>query len=388
MVDVPESSVLRNTPAAEVQESPKNPEETPTDSHLTNSDTNQRLRRSLDGQIPLDPTSYTPATGHSNSEPNLSSQPASPSHCLAERPNQGGIVHEYRLSQAALGPRPTSAGSTPVRRFKQSNQLRILQDSQNSIPQITSGPQTPPHIAAVRGYFPFAAFEDFRHGEDSTISKVILVLHDHGANEISLRNFADQHLRQPDTLYILLRGIHSMADGGGRFHWADNVDDPNGSFVVASSKILELICQVLIKGSNISPSQILLFGEGQGGMAALSVAAAWNEVEFGGVISIGGLIPDHFPLPHPGKPNIRTPSLVIGGELGDVNATAKARIKSMIMHVDVYLEDGTADHLPNTPREIAILQEFLEHRLRKTEWMKPSVLTLGMQEDSRFIEAS
>jgi hypothetical protein len=109
-------------------------------------------------------------------------------------------------------------------------------------------------------------------------------------------------------------------------------------------------------------------------MAALSIATTWNKVEFGGVISIGGPIPDHFPLPE--QPNIRTPTLVMGGELGDVNATAKARIKSMVMHVDVYLEDGITDHLPNTPNEITILQEFFTHRLRKTEWMQPSVLTL------------
>jgi hypothetical protein len=111
-------------------------------------------------------------------------------------------------------------------------------------------------------------------------------------------------------------------------------------------------------------------------MAALSVATAWKGIEFGGIISIGGPIPDHFPLSE--RPNIKTPTLVIGGELGDVNATAKARIKSMIMHVDIHLEGGAEDCLPFTTRQILPLQEFLEHRLRKTEWMKPSVLTLGM----------
>jgi len=388
MVDVQESTVLGDTPSAGVQESSKTPEEISTDSHSTETNTNQQLRRSLDGQISLDHTSYDPAKGHSNSESNLSSQLPGPSHRPAERPNQGDIVHEYRRSQATSGPPPTSSSSTPARRLQLSHELSILQDSQNSIPRTTAGRPTPPDIAAFREYFPFVAFEDFRHGEDRTISKVILVLHGHGSDEISLRNFASQHLRQPDTLYILLHGIHSMGDGSGRFHWTDNVDDPNYSFITASKKILKLICEVLIKGSNICPSQILLFGEGQGGMAALSVTAAWNEVEFGGVISLGGPIPDIFPPPDSEKPNIRTPTLVIGGELGAVNAPAKARINRMIMHVDVYLEDGIADDLPNTPRGIAMLQEFLEHRLRKTEWTKPSVLTLGMQGHSHFIDAS
>jgi predicted esterase len=369
MVDVPDSITINNS------------EEISTDSRSTGTTPDQASPHSLNGPSTLDPTSYGPGTGHSNSESNLTSQFAGASHRSSNRPNQGGVVHEHSLSQVTSGPRPTSAGSIQVQSelsVQLAHQLETLQENQKSVPQTTSGPQTYPNDAAFREHFPFAVFEDFRPGEDANISKVILALHDYGQDENSLRNFADQHLREPDTLYILLRGVHSTGDAINSFHWADSADSPNGSFIAASRKILDLICGVLIRGSNISPSHIVLFGQGQGGMAALSVAASWNKVEFGGVISIGGPIPDHFSLPLSGQPNIRTPALVIGGELGGVNATAKSRIKSMIMHVDVHLEGDTTDHLPNSVGEITILQEFLEHRLRKTEWMKPSVLTLGM----------
>jgi len=384
MVDVQESVTFEDTP-----EPLNDVDERSTDSLSTEGEPIQLARHTSDGHFPLHSTSNGPTTGHSNSDSRISSQFSGPSQRLLERPNQGAIVHEYRLSQATSGARPTSTGSTSVRRelgFQLSNELLKLQESQITIPQTTSGPQTAPDIETFRGYFPFAFFEEFRPGEESAISKIILVLHDYGGDEKSLQNFADQHLRQPNTLYILLRGIHQVGDGSSRFHWADTTDDPNGSFIAASGKILDLICQVLIKGSNICPSQILLFGQGQGGMAALSVAAAWKAVEFGGVISIGGPIPGHFPLSE--RPNIRTPTLVMGGELGDVNATAKAQIKSMILHVEVSLEENMADRLPYTPRQVAILQEFLEHRLRKTEWMKPSIMTLGMGKDSHFTETS
>jgi hypothetical protein len=113
-------------------------------------------------------------------------------------------------------------------------------------------------------------------------------------------------------------------------------------------------------------------------MAALSIAATWNKVELGGIISVGGPMPNHFSVPD--KPNVSTPVLVMGGELGDVNATASECIKNTMCHSDVQLEPGVGDTLPastNRNNSILNLKEFLAHRLRKTEWVQPSVLTLG-----------
>ena len=340
----------------------------------TSLDQHQDLQREESPPCLVDPP---PSFNRSITEPILNSQNPRPSVSFADRPNQGRVHHEYRRSLTVHESRPQSAAG-PVYNLDIQLQVELqkIQESQAFVPKTHSGQSKSPELSAFRKHFPFVEFESFRIGENSSITKIILVLHDYGGNEKTLADFAEQYLRQPETLYIILRGVSSTSDDNVGYHWADSREEPNGSFINATRSLLGLICQVLIKESNICPSNIILFGHGQGGMAALSVAAAWKKVEFGGVISIGGSMPDHFEILE--RPDIKTPILVMGGKLGDVNATAKARMKRMIINVDVRLSPDLPDELPSTPEEIKILYAYLEHRLRRTEWTKPSVLTLGM----------
>ena len=81
-----------------------------------------------------------------------------------------------------------------------------------------------------------------------------------------------------------------MAEKENSYQWEDNVD----TFLKTSHLILDdVISALLISKCNFPARKIVLFGQGEGAMAALTVSSAWERVEFGGVICVGGQLPSH-----------------------------------------------------------------------------------------------
>lgn len=127
------------------------------------------------------------------------------------------------------------------------------------------------------------------------------------------------------------------------------------------------------------PSNIMILGHCQGGMAALAMVGLWDEVEFGGVISIGGPLPPDVQLPSAVK--AKTPALILRAELGDINPSALNRIKETFVTVDVETREGAHDTVPDQNALRPIL-DFFAHRFHREEWEKQAIVSFGESESS------
>lgn len=203
------------------------------------------------------------------------------------------------------------------------------------------------------------------------VENIIIVLHDRSGNELSLRKFADQHLRPKGTACLLLRGISAVAGKENSYQWEDNLD----SFLRTSWLILnEVICALLIMQCNFPARKIILFGQGEGAIAALATFLAWKTVKFGGIICVGGQLPSH--LPRFGDSKSETAVLLLGGALGMTTPVAKNGIEQSFSYVDCNLIEGKDDSLPRG-NQLDSMRDFFAHRLHEEEWTKPAIITFG-----------
>ena len=203
------------------------------------------------------------------------------------------------------------------------------------------------------------------------VENIIIVLHDQGEDEFSLREFADEHLRPRDTACLLLRGVSKIAGKENSYQWESDLD----TYLKTIRLILEdVISPLLINKCNFPARKIILFGYGEGASAALATFLAWEKVEFGGVISVGGQLPSYFAQ----LKNFRskTAILLLGGTLGRTTPMAKSRIEQSFLHVDSDLIEGKDDALPRG-KQLKALRDFFSHRLHEEEWIKPAVITFG-----------
>ena len=204
----------------------------------------------------------------------------------------------------------------------------------------------------------------------------VILLHDHGTSEKSLETLATElQQKQKESVFIMLRGIHAIDNGTNGYHWVDENGGADENFSAASRFILiDIIKNYLLKKCGFRPRNIMLVGHSEGGKAALAAAASWNEVELGGIISIGGPLPAHTHLPQDVK--AKTPVLILGGALGSMSPTTIRDIEQNFTNVDSHLRPGAHDETP-TGQETGPLLEFFAHRLRREEWMKQAVISFG-----------
>lgn len=120
---------------------------------------------------------------------------------------------------------------------------------------------------------------------------------------------------------------------------------------------------------------IVVLGHGEGGMAALAAVASWQGSELGGVVSIGGAMPDYV------RPELdvraETPALLIGSALGEINPAALQLIQESFAYTNTDVRDGGHALIPDTPEQLKPLCDFFAHRLRREEWNKQAVISCG-----------
>jgi len=280
---------------------------------------------------------------------------------------------------------------------------------------------------------------------------IIVVLHGYAANQLALQEFATKQLLGPRTACLFVQGPTQVGETG-TYCWSDTdkyIGGPGGNdrklklirrvgtgfsslqsaefagpsrsntantttesldggtSVVGGGNDediswptygrcveqigIEVISDVLIKKCGFAARDIAIVGHDQGGTAALAVAAACWETKFGGVVSIGGPLPNDFP----DRIGSQTHVLLLGGTLGDLkDRTECARIKKTFAGVTQALkeyespasgdEDDTIDIGGDDYNNIedGELKEFVAHQLRREEWEKEAVITFG--ESSRI----
>lgn len=216
------------------------------------------------------------------------------------------------------------------------------------------------------------------------IKKVIIVLHNIAGTERTLENFSRiLQGHYPECAFLLIRGLEAVHIGNSGYHWADPGGPEDGTTfdVVCSVLLLDVVKRSLIAKCGFSARDIIILGHGQGGMAALAATAAWETVEFAGVVSIGGPMPECACLSNGTK--AKTPALALRGIEGDINPAALKRLQENFCHVTHDLPLTSQETKPESSEEMTMplepLLSFFAHRLRQEEWTKQTILSLGEQ---------
>ena len=215
---------------------------------------------------------------------------------------------------------------------------------------------------------------------DVDVRNCVIILHERVETGPSLRSLALRLQRElPETVFILVQlsptsssntksRKYSSQRGAGDAEIYTEILRENRTILV------NIIHRDLIGKCHFSPRNIVIFGHCEGGTAALGAAAFWKDMEFGGVISIGGDMPALTPDISTSK--AKTPALILSGVLGKINDAALRRIKEYFNHVDFDIRRTSNDGVPEA-EDIAILLDFFAHRLRGEEWTKQAVISFG-----------
>lgn len=182
----------------------------------------------------------------------------------------------------------------------------------------------------------------------------------------------------PESAFILIRGTvtEDILPKNLDYVWAPSDMDESSGLLRSSRLILEIVIKDgLIRKCFFPPRNIVIIGQSQGGTVSLASAASWNDIEFGGVISIGGPLPPLFQPPSPSK--ARTPALVLGGEMGSVVSAALRQIRDSFLEIEDQIKSNADDTVPKSKDEIKPILDFLAHRLRREEWEKQAVISFG-----------
>ena len=208
------------------------------------------------------------------------------------------------------------------------------------------------------------------------IKHVVVLLPQLGHDDSSLTELAQElYEEQQETCFVLLRANEGVLNPESRCDWANASGQWDELTLNSASSLSDMIKLSLITQCGFVPRSIVLMGHGQGGMAVLTTAALWAEIEFGGVVSIGGPLPCY--LRSASTDLVTTPALVFRSSAADSNQSAFDCMERRFAWVDNCVFSGAHDTLPDISELKKALVEFLAHRLERSEWTKQAVLSLG-----------
>lgn len=251
--------------------------------------------------------------------------------------------------------------------------LKSLRRAQEELPSKSNGS---PFLPTKADFSSSLSLIISQHEVDEPVEHIVIYLHQLGENEASLQTLAQSLKRRlPRSAYILIRGVEPVPSGGSGYQWADSQSQWDERYLNASRSLLtKVIKDVLISKCNFIPSNIMILGHCEGGMAALAMVALWEGIEFGGVISIEGPLPSHVQLPSTVK--AKTPALILRAVFGDIVPSALQRIKDTFMTVDVETREEAIAAIPDT-NTLGPILAFFAHRFHREEWEKQAIISIG-----------
>lgn len=203
---------------------------------------------------------------------------------------------------------------------------------------------------------------------------ILILLHGLGDTHVPFKTFGER-LALPETACISLQASTPLPFDLGGYHWGDDIafDNSNGQmevdtgFVKSTRLILDnLIKDTLITNCGFKPREILMFGFGQGGVAAVSAASQLSSKdpeELGGVVAIGGFLALSTRLTPAEKQ--KTPILLCkGNRKSGVSSNDVARTKETFAHVQVVEWNKDGDAMPASREEMLPIMQFFARRLR------------------------
>lgn len=211
---------------------------------------------------------------------------------------------------------------------------------------------------------------------------VLILLHGLGDTNRPFTTLGSQ-LALPETCCISLRAPTPLPFELGGFHWGDDIvfdpADQGIDFDTDFAKAVKTIGQnvigdTLVKNCGYQPRDIMLFGLGQGGMAALALAASM-PVEMAGVVSIGGPLPTSI---QPTTKKSRTSVLLLGGSSKTlVTRSAVERLKEMFSDSEYHKWSKIGDGMPQNREEMLPIMRFFSRRLSSRKGVPRGSVQIG-----------
>ncbi|KAL8870392.1 MAG: hypothetical protein Q9174_003558 [Haloplaca sp. 1 TL-2023] len=200
---------------------------------------------------------------------------------------------------------------------------------------------------------------------------VLILLHGLGDSKESFTTLATQ-MALPETTCISLQAPSPLPFDLNGFHWGDDITfnpslgemDYDTGFSKSSRVIKEeVIEKVLVQKCGYQARNILLFGFGQGGMAAIGTALT-SGLELGGIVSIGGPKPSESIISSGGAKN-QTPIIILGGSSNTlVTQSALSSLKQDFRYVEYVKWSKPGDSMPRNREEMMPIMKFLARRLQ------------------------
>ncbi|KAL9134790.1 MAG: hypothetical protein Q9175_004029 [Cornicularia normoerica] len=212
-------------------------------------------------------------------------------------------------------------------------------------------------------------------------TNVLILLHGLGDTSVSFTTLGKQ-LALPETTCISLQAPTPLPFELGGFHWGDDItfDQASGQmdFDTGFAKAVKIIKQDiiedgLVKKCGYKPREIMLFGFGQGSMAALATAASMPE-ELGGIVSIGGPLPSS----NTSANAVNTPVLILGGSSNTlITRTALNKLKAAFQNVEYQKWNRAGDGMPRNRNEMLPIMRFFARRLRSRAGVPEGSVEVG-----------
>lgn len=161
-----------------------------------------------------------------------------------------------------------------------------------------------------------------------------------------------------------------------------------GGLETARKVLMDVVVEeVLIGKCGYPRKNILFFGYGQGGMAALYAVAATPtsssqsasgsqdiSSSFGGIISIGACLPSSYSVP-PSSFKNRTPTLILGGSRSsNVTQDKLKKIKALYQEVEYVKWSKSHDAMPACREELLPIMSFFGRKLKSVSGVPEGAL--------------
>jgi predicted esterase len=137
----------------------------------------------------------------------------------------------------------------------------------------------------------------------------------------------------------------------------------DAGFDRAARALCDVVERVLVGACGYRERDVLVFGFGQGGFAALALAAALGR-ELGGVVSVGGAIPAGMAV-DVSRGKVGTPVVLCKGRWrSEVDEDAVERLKETFAFVEVHEWKKEGDGMPANREEMLPIMQFFARRLQ------------------------
>ncbi|KAL8978503.1 MAG: hypothetical protein Q9205_005924 [Flavoplaca limonia] len=139
----------------------------------------------------------------------------------------------------------------------------------------------------------------------------------------------------------------------------------------------DIITKILVQKCCYKPRNILLFGFGQGAMAAIAAAISQGS-ELGGIVSIGGPLADSLRNDSGTVVKNDTPLIVLGGSSGTlITQSALTLMKQRFRTLEYIKWPRQGDGMPGNRDEMLPIMRFFARRLQSMAGVPEGSVEIG-----------